>query len=142
MPEVPVSSRGRPAWRVRACLAMWFAALLGLAPVAQPALPVDIAAVPASSEESLASPDGARDASAPAAGARPAQPLGQGVLARAWLAETAFGPPPAKPPLLRPTAAAAPLVAASATVTMTDVASEVFHRSSVGSARAPTGPPA
>lgn len=141
MPEVPVSGRARRAWQVRTCLAAWFAALLVLAPVAQPSLPADVAAAPASSEESLASPDDLRDASAPAAGLRPAQPLGQGILARSLLAETAFGPPPAKPPLLRPTAAAGPLVAASATVTMTDVASEVFHRSSVGSARTPTGPP-
>ena len=143
MPDVPVSGRARPAWQVRTCLAVWFAVLLALAPVVQPALPADAAAVPASSEESLASyDDGSRDAGAPMAGSRPAQPLGQGVLARSLLAETAFGPPPAKSPLWRPTAVTGPLVAVDATVTMADVASDVFHRSSVGSARTPTGPPA
>jgi hypothetical protein len=142
MADVPVSGRARPAWQVRTCLALAFAALLALAPVARPALPA-AAAAPAGSEESLAShDDGSRDAGAPTAGARPAQPLGQGVLARSLLAETAFGPPPAKPPLWRPTAVTGFPVAADASVTMADVASDVFHRSSVGSARTPTGPPA
>jgi hypothetical protein len=142
MPDVPVSRRARSAWQARTWLTAWFAAVLALAPVVQPALPVDAAAVPASAPESLASSDHrSPDASTPAAGPRPAQPLSQGILARSSLAETAFGPPPAKSPVLRPTAAAGPLVAASATVTMADVASDVFHRSSVGSARTPTGPP-
>ena len=142
MPDVPVSGRARPAWQVRTCLALWFAALLVLAPVARPALPAD-AAAPAGATESVASQDdGSRKTGAPTAGARPAQPLGQGILSRSSLAETAFGPPPAKSPLQRPTAAPEPRVAAAATVTMADVASDVFHRSSVGSSRTPTGPPA
>ena len=141
MPDVPVSRRARPAWQVRTWLAAWFAAVLALASVVQSTLPVD-AAAPASAPESLASRDhGSPDAGAPAAGSRPAQPLSQGILARSLLAETAFGPPPAKSPVLRPTAAPGPLVVADATVTMADVASDVFHRSSVGSARTPTGPP-
>jgi hypothetical protein len=76
------------------------------------------------------------------AGSRPAQPIGQGILSPALLAEAAFAPPPAKPPLLRPLAAAEPWVAARATGPLEDVARDAFHRSSVGSARTPTGPPA
>ena len=104
MPDVPVSGWARRAWQVRTCLAAWLVAVLALAPVSQP--PADAAAVPAGTGESLAPRHaGARDASVPTTGLRPAEPLGcQGVLARSLLVETAFGPPPATCRLYRPNA--------------------------------------
>jgi hypothetical protein len=138
MSDVPSSGRKRPARLVPTCLAV----LLAIAPIAQRMLPADAAAVPAGSEQWFDSRDrGAPDASAPEAGLRPAEPVSQGVLARSLLAEPAFGPPPAKSPLFRPTATAGPPVAPDATVTMAEVARDVLQRSSVGSARTPTGPP-
>jgi hypothetical protein len=141
MSEVPVSRPRGPGWQLRSWLAAWLAAVLALAPLAQPASPV-AAAAPAGAPDALASRDGTRDASLPTAGSRPAEPVGRGILSPSLLAEAAFTPPPAKPPLLRTLVAAEPWVAARATGPMEDVARDVFHRSSVGSARNPTGPPA
>ena len=141
MSEVPVSRRIRPGWRRRGCLAAWLAAVLALAPLAQPASPAAAAALAGASDSIASRNDAARDADVPIAGSRPAQPIGQGILSPSLLAEAAFAPPPAKPPMLRPLAAAAPRIAARASGPLEDVARDVFHRSSVGSARTPTGPP-
>lgn len=125
-----VSRRADRARRWRGCLAAWFAALLAIAPVVPPALPIDLGAANLRS-------DGATE---PAARLEPAQPAGFGILSRPLPVETAFGPAAAKSPLHQPAAADRWLVAAD-TVEAPKAPARVFHRSSVGTARTPTGPP-
>jgi hypothetical protein len=133
MPDAAVSRRVNRAWRWRGCLAAWFAALLAIAPVVRPPLPVDLGA------RSAATLRG-DSANQPVARVEPAQPVGFGILSRPSPVETAFGPAAAKSPLDRPGAADGWMVAADATDAPKEPA-RVFHRSSVGTARTPTGPP-
>jgi hypothetical protein len=101
-------------------------------------LPVHLAAVAAFPEALVAQDDlqGER-----AAGLLPAQPLTLGILSRLSLVETALGLPPLKPPLLRPVAEQ-PLLPRHANTVPGGESRVVFERSSVGTARTPTGPPA
>jgi hypothetical protein len=133
MPDGRVSRRANRAWRWRDCLAAWFAALLAIAPVIRPTLPIDLGASALRSE-------GSSSATEPGARLEPAQPVGFGILSRPSLVETAFGPAAAKSPLHRPGAADGWMVAADATDAPNEP-TRVFHRSSVGTARTPTGPP-
>jgi hypothetical protein len=121
------------------CLAAWFAALLAIAPFARPSLPVDLAAVPSAAPEALVAHDEA-EGKHPAAELRPDQRFTLGILSRLSLLETTLGLPPVKPPLLRP-AADQPLAALQATTKGGGEPRGVFQRSSVGTARTPTGPP-
>jgi hypothetical protein len=121
-------------------LAAWFAGLLAVAPLAHPSVPMELAAAPVASPEAFVAGHHAQG-KRPAAGVLPAQSFAPGILSRLSLLETSLGLPPAKPPLLRP--------AADKTVLARDVAlvlggepRGLFHRSSVGTARTPTGPPA
>jgi hypothetical protein len=121
-------------------LAAWFAVLLAVAPFTRPSVPVELAAFPAASPEALVAQDHAQGKK-PVAGVLPAQPFTPGILSRLALLDTTFGLPPVKPPLLRP-AADQPLLAIQTTTALGGETRSVFQRSSVGTARTPTGPPA
>jgi hypothetical protein len=120
-------------------LAAWLVAVLAIAPFARPLVPIELAA-PAVSPEALVMLDDTQGKK-PAAGVPPAQPFTLGILSRLTLLDTTHGPPPVKPPLLR-TAAHQPLRAVQAATAPGVELREVFQRSSVGTARTPTGPPA
>jgi hypothetical protein len=120
-------------------LAASFAVLVAIATFARPSVPVELRSVPAAFPEALVAHDDARSKQ-PATKLRPAQPLALGILSRLSLLETALGLPPVKPPLLRPDADQ-PVLALSATTALGGEPREVLQRSSVGTARAPTGPP-
>jgi hypothetical protein len=136
---VLVGRRGHRAWQLRCCLASCFVALLTLAPFTRPSLPIHLAAVSAFPEALVAQAD--LHGEQPAAGLRPAQPATLGILSRLSLVETALGLPPLKPPLLR-SVAEQPLPAPHANVVHGGEPRVAFERSSVGTARTPTGPPA
>ena len=129
---------GRRGWQLRCCFAAWLAVLLAIAPFTRPSLPVQLAAVSALSEALVAQGD--LQGEQPVAGLRPAQPATLGILSRLLLVETALGLPPHKPPLLRPIAEQ-PLPAHHAHTMHGGEPRTVFERSSVGTARTPTGPP-
>jgi hypothetical protein len=137
--EVPVVARARRGDKLQPWLAAWFAALLAVAPFTRPSLSVDLAAVPAASLEALGAHDDAQGKQ-PATGLRPAQASNLGILSRLSLLETTLGLPPVKSPLLRPVADQ-PVLAASGTTTSGGELRQAFQRSSVGTARTPTGPP-
>jgi hypothetical protein len=138
--EVPVGTRAHRGDTLQRWLAALFAALLAVAPFARPFGPVEPAAVPAAAPEALVPRDDAQGKQ-PAAGLRPAQPFTPGILSRLALLDTTFGLPPVKPPLLRPTADQ-PVLAIQTTTALGGETRSVFQRSSVGTARTPTGPPA
>jgi hypothetical protein len=121
-------------------LAAWFAVLLAVAPFARPLAPVELAAFPAASPEAVVAHDHAHGKK-PVAGVLPAQPFTPGILSRQALLDTTFGLPPVKSPLLRP-AADQPVLAIQTTLALGGETRSVFQRSSVGTARTPTGPPA
>jgi hypothetical protein len=121
-------------------LAGWFAVLLAVAPFARPSVPIELAAAPVASPEALVAHDDAQGKK-PAAGVRPAQPFTLGILSRLSLLETSLGLPPVKSPLLRP-AADQPELARGPAPVLGGEPRGVFQRSSVGTARTPTGPPA
>lgn len=137
---MPVSARAHRGDRLQPWLAALFAILLALAPFARPSVPVDLGAGPAGSQEELVAHEGA-SGKQPAAELRPAQPLAPGILSRLSLVETTLGLPPVKSPLLRP-AADQPVLALQVTTALGGEPREVLQRSSVGTARTPTGPPA
>jgi hypothetical protein len=137
--EVPVGARAHRGDKLQRWLAAWFAALLAIAPFARPSLPVGVAAIPAASPEAFVAHDEDQGKD-PTAGLRPTQPLTLGILSRLSLLETTLGLPPVKPPLLRP-AADEPVPAWQATATLGGELTGAFQRSSVGTARTPTGPP-
>ena len=127
---------------LRRCLAAWLGILLALAPFARPSLPVDLTPARAASGFWLvAHDDGMAQARETAPRVQPAQPLALGVLARWSWFETKLGPAPTKPPLGRLSASDQPRPAPKSIGALTGDAREVFHRSSVGTARRPTGPP-
>jgi hypothetical protein len=142
MAEKPAIRGADQAGRLRSCLAAWFAALLAIAPAAQPSVPLDVgAARAAASRLSILDDHRSSDAPQPAAGLQPGQAVGLGILSRLSRVETTFGPAPAKSPLHRPSAAAEPVLASAAVGAPKDAGRAVFDRSSVGTARTPTGPP-
>jgi hypothetical protein len=135
---VAVDGQAQTARPLRSCLAAWLGIVLALAPFARPSLPVDLAPAHAPSGFWLvAHDDGMAQAREPAPRVRPAQPLALGVLAL----ETKLGPAPTKPPLAPVSASDQPLAAPKAIGALTGDTREVLHRSSVGTARRPTGPP-
>ncbi|MGH6903816.1 MAG: hypothetical protein ACREIR_13865 [Geminicoccaceae bacterium] len=100
-------------------------------------------ALPAGSVESVvAHDDGSAKAKQPAAGLRPAQPVNLGILSRLSLLEKSLGLPPVKSPPMRAGRADQPRGAIRATAAFGDGIGQALHRSSVGTARTPTGPPA
>lgn len=137
-----VDGQAQTARPLRCCLAAWLGIVLALAPFARPSLPVDLAPARAPSGFWLvAHDDGLAQARESVPRVRPAQPLALGVLARwSWL-ETKLGPAPTKPAPAPLSAADQPLAVPKAIGALTGDTREVFHRSSVGTARRPTGPP-
>lgn len=134
-----VGRRRHRAWQLRCCLAAWLAVLLAAVPFARPSLPGQLATVSHLPEALVAQGD--PQGEQPAAGLRPIQPATPGILSRLSLVETALGPPPDKSPLLRPSAEQ-PLPARHALTAHGGEPRTLFERSSVGTARTPTGPPA
>ena len=132
---MPVGARAHRGKWLQRWLVAGLAVLLALAPFAHPSSTLDLVAAAA---ESVASFEGDA-ASQPAL--RPAPPSSLGILSRLAGLETALGLPPAKPPLLRPSAPEAPLVAMQAATAFGGDIGPIFHRDSVGTARTPTGPP-
>jgi hypothetical protein len=103
-------------------------------------LPVDLAAVPAAAPQGLIAHDKA-EGKHPAAELRPNQPFTLGILSRLSLLDTMLGLLPVKPPLLRPVVDQ-PLPSLQAATAFRLDLRGFFQRSSVGTARTPTGPPA
>jgi hypothetical protein len=103
-------------------------------------LPVDLTAVPAAVPEGLVA-RGEAEGKHPAAEVRPDQPFTLGILSRLSFLDTTLGLPPVKPPLLR-AAVDQPAPALQATTALGLDLRGVLQRSSVGTARTPTGPPA
>jgi hypothetical protein len=134
-----VGARAHRGAKLQRWLAASFAGLLAIAPFARPSQPVDVGAVSDTAVEALVAHDDAQGKQ-PAAAVRPTQPLTLGILSRLSLLEMALGLPPVKPPLLRP-AIDQPVPALQATTARGGGLREVFQRSSVGTARTPTGPP-
>jgi hypothetical protein len=139
---VPVVTRAHRGKRRQRGLALGFAVLLAIAPFARSSMTADLA-LPAAAVASVAAyDDGTAPAERPAAERRPDQPLNLGILSRLSLVEAKLGLPPVKSPLMPPCAADVSRGAILATAGLGDDIREVLHRSSVGTARTPTGPPA
>jgi hypothetical protein len=138
--QVLVGKREHRAWQLRRCLALCLVALFATAPFARPSLPVGLAALSAAFPEATVAQDDLHREQ-PATRLWPTQPSSIGILSRVSLLETALGPPPVKPPLLRPVADQ-PGLASHATMALGGEPRSAFQRSSVGTARTPTGPPA
>ena len=120
-------------------LAASFASLLAVAPCARLSWTIDhvVAAVAVASV--AAQEDDLAGGSQPLAGAEPAQPAMAGLLARPSSFETSLGLPPVKSSLLR---FSAPDPRPGAIRAGTAFSGKpAFDRSSVGTARTPTGPP-
>ena len=128
--------------QLRSWLAVWFAALLAIAPVARPSLPAEQAAASVASVQSFDLRDQlTAKAEEPGSRLRSSHPSLPGVLSRASPVETTFGLPPLKPPLAWSGAADASLVVPRTIAAFGGEFRGAFHRSSVGTARRPTGPP-
>jgi hypothetical protein len=132
-----VLARAHRGERLQRWLAAWIAAFLVLAPAARPSLPLDLA------DAAPQAPVASRDAQGqhPAAGLSSAEPVTLGILSRPALVETTLWLPPVKLPALRP-AAHKPLPARGGALVLGGEPRAAFQRSSVGTARTPTGPPA
>jgi hypothetical protein len=141
--EVPVNARAHRGERLQRWLAAGFAVLLVIAPFTRASLTVHLAAVAAASAKAGAVGDERiGQAKQPAAELRPAKPSTLGILSRLSSLEPPPGLPPVKSSLTRPSAPEKTLAAMPATATSDGDVGLVFHRSSVGTARTPTGPPA
>lgn len=129
----------RGGWLQR-WLATSLAALLSIAPLVRPAWIIDFPASTAASIESVDTRDGGLALPGqPAAGPPLAQLPTIGILSRLASLETAIGLPPLKSSPIRSNAPDEASVFAPAT--MVFGSEQIFHRSSVGTARTPTGPP-
>ena len=139
---MPVGTRAHRGKSRQRWLALGLAVLLTIAPFARSSMTADLAVPVASAASVAAYDDGTAPAKQPAAERRPARPLNLGILSRPSLLEAKLGLPPVKSPLMPPCAAEVPLGAVQATAGLGGDIREVLHRSSVGTARTPTGPPA
>jgi hypothetical protein len=135
-----VGARAQRSGMLQRWLAAWFAGLLAVAPVARPSVPIELAAAPVVSPEAFVA-DNHAQGKKPAAGVLPPQSFTPGILSRLSLLETLLGLPPVRPPLLRP-AAGQSVLARGAALVLGGEPRRLFQRSSVGTARTPTGPPA
>ena len=138
--DLPRGTRANRCDMLQRWLAACFAALLAVGPFVRPSVPVVLAGAPLASADAVVAHHHAPDKK-PAAGMQPAQPFTPGILSRLVLLETMLGLPPVKSPLLRPVADQ-PALALQTTTALGGEPREVLQRSSVGTARTPTGPPA
>lgn len=135
-------ARARRGHGLQRWLAASLATLLAIAPFARPSWTTDLLALATVSAASAAiDDDGLAQPSQPAAELRPAQPSALGILSRLSSLETALGLPPAKSPHPRLDLADEPLLAPPADRAFGVGIARIFHPSSVGTARTPTGPP-
>ena len=139
--EVARSTRAHRCDRLHRWLAACFAAFLAVGPLAHPSTPVVLAGAPVGSPEALIVHDGGGQGQQPAAELRPSQTLAPGILSRTSLPATTFGLPPVEAPLLSP-ALDQSMFAMQAAISPRGEPRGVLQRSSVGTARTPTGPPA
>lgn len=137
--EVPVGARAHRGGMLERWLAAWFAGILAIASVASPSLPIELTG-PAALPEPLIAWDHA-EGTQPETGVLSTQPDTTGILSRLLLLESALPVPPSKAPLPRPVADP-PMSAPVAAMVPGGEPRGVFQRSSVGTARTPTGPPA
>ena len=140
--EVAGAALARRARQLSGCLAVWIAALLAITPVARPSLPLEATATRAAVAHSFDLRDQAT-AKPEERGSRlrPAQPSVPGVLSRLLLVETTFGLPPVKPASAWLSAGDTSLVTSKIVGAFGGETRGAFQRSSVGTARTPTGPP-
>jgi len=139
VPAAPLAHRGNG---LRSWLAVWFAALLALAPIARPSLPAEQGAAGPASLHSLDLRDQpATEAKEPGSRLRTGRPS-PGILTRPSPLDTTFGLPQLKPPLAWLGATDEQPVAPRAIAAPAGEIRAAFHRGSVGTARTPTGPPA
>lgn len=138
--EVTSGPRAHRCDMLQRLLAACFAAILAVGPFARPSTPGVLAGPPVAAPEALVAHDGAKGQQPPAE-LRPGQSLAPGILSRAALRQTTLGLPPVKAPLLRPIVDQ-PVMARSGTTVLGGEPRGLFQRSSVGTARTPTGPPA
>jgi hypothetical protein len=142
MAQVPVGGRVDRAGQLPGWLALGFAALLALSPFARPSLPGHMAWAEPTTVRSLALHEHAlpwAEESAPRPHADRADP---GLLPRASSVEATFAPPPDKGVPIRPALPDPPLAAPASTGGSAGDPLRGFHRSAIGTARTPTGPPA
>ena len=128
---------GHRALRLRSWFALWLAVLLAIGPFTR-LVPHGHLTAPAFAEASVATDD---QGDQPAARLLPVQPTPPGFVSRLSLVEAALGPPSLKPVPLRPVAQQ-PAPARHADAASGGEPRTVLERSSVGTARTPTGPPA
>jgi len=140
--EVRGATLAHRARQLSGCLAVWVAALLAITPVARPSLPLETAADRAAVAHAFDLRDQATTKPEERGSRlRPAQPSVPGVLSRLSLVETTFGLPPVKSAIAALGARNTSLVAPKVIGAFGGEPRKVFHRSSVGTARTPTGPP-
>ena len=133
-----MNQRARRVRQLRGGLALCLAVLLGIPPLTQLFAPVALQAAVAASVPSYA-PDGkASRGDEPAFGLR-SEGAHAGILPRLLHMERALAPPAPKALLPKLDASIGPSKPEQAT--LANAAGTGFHRSSVGTARTPTGPP-
>ena len=133
------TGRARP---LRSGFAAWFAVLLTVLPFAQPAAPIDLPPVRIAPEYALAShADAEAPVGQPTPRVRPAQPWDLGVLARWWHLEAKPGLAPTRPDPVRFCVGARSQMVPKTALARAGDPRDIFHQSSVGTARRPTGPP-
>lgn len=135
---MPVGRRALSGWQTQSLVALWFAVLLAITPYARPALPGSAWLSPSAAQHQDIGLVAAED---PAQRLRGDQP-DLGLLPRAPYVEAIPAPPPDKSPLIRPRVPQAPPAMAQAAATVARTTILAFHRSAIGTARTPTGPPA
>jgi hypothetical protein len=124
---------------LRRWLAASFAIVLAIAPFARSLAPVAPAAHPGAFPEAIVAHEDAQSEQ-PVAGVQPAQPVTPGILSRLALLERALGLPPVKTPLLQPVGDQI-VLAQGDRKGLGGEPRAILQRSSVGTARTPTGPP-
>ena len=139
---MPVGTRAHRGKSRQRWLGLGLAVLLAIAPFARSSVTADLV-LPAASVESVVAQDhGSEKAKQPAAEQRPVQPVNLGILSRLSSLEKSLGLLPAKAPPMRVGMADQPRGALRASAAFGDDIGQAFPRSSVGTARTPTGPPA
>ena len=137
---MPVDQRARRVRQLRGGLALCLAVLLAITPLAQLFPTVAPQAALAASAPSYAPDGNAPRGEEPALGLQDDRP-DAGILPRLLHLEGALAPPPQKVPFATLDSAKGSLVALKATGTLKPDTGNVFHYSSIGTARTPTGPP-